>query len=43
MAVGNPCRVKRLITDDDKRKLFKDEEIDEEAWEDIVNRGFDKV
>ena len=43
VAVGNPCKVKRLITDDDKRKLFKDEEIDEEAWNDIVDRGFDRV
>ena len=43
VAVGNPCRVKRLITDADKRKLFKDEEIDEEAWNDIVDRGFDMV
>ena len=41
VAVGNPCRVKRLITDDDKRKLFKDEEIDEEAWNNIVGHGSD--
>lgn len=40
VAVGNPCRVLRKITDKDKRKLFKDEEIDDEAWEDIVKRGF---
>ncbi|MBE6839170.1 MAG: sugar O-acetyltransferase [Ruminococcus sp.] len=40
VAVGNPCRVLRKITDEDKRKLFKDEEIDNEAWEDIVKRGF---
>lgn len=42
IAVGNPCRVKRMITDADKRKLFKDEEIDEEAWNNIVARGFAK-
>ena len=30
----------RRITDADKRKLFKSEEMDEEAWQDIVNRGF---
>lgn len=41
IAVGNPCRVKRMITEEDKRKLFKDEEIDMEAWNDIVERGFD--
>ena len=40
IAVGNPCKVKRMITDEDKRKLFKDEEIDETAWKDIVERGF---
>lgn len=40
LAVGNPCKVKRMITDEDKRKLFKDEEIDEMAWQDIVERGF---
>ena len=38
IAAGNPCRVIRKITDADKRKLFKDEEIDDEAWEDICNR-----
>ena len=32
---GNPCKV---ITDDDKRKLFRDEEIDDEAWADILER-----
>ncbi len=38
VAVGNPCRVLRQITEDDRRKLFKEEEIDEEAWEDILGR-----
>ena len=38
IAAGNPCRVIRMITDDDKRKLFRDEEIDDEAWADIVER-----
>lgn len=38
VAAGNPCRVIRQITDDDKKKLFGQEEIDEEAWEDIVNK-----
>ena len=38
LAAGNPCRVLRQITDDDKTKLFRDEEIDEEAWADIVGR-----
>ena len=38
VAAGNPCRVIRKITDDDMRKLFRDEEIDEEAWAEIVKR-----
>ena len=38
VAVGNPCRVIRKITDDDKKKLFGEEEIDEEAWAEIVKR-----
>lgn len=36
VAAGNPCRVLRKITDDDMRKLFRDEEIDEEAWAEIT-------
>ena len=36
VAAGNPCSVLRKITDDDMRKLFRDEEIDEEAWAEIV-------
>lgn len=38
VAAGNPCRVIRQITDDDKRTLFGKEKIDDEAWEDILNR-----
>ena len=37
-AAGNPCRVIKKITDDDKTKLFHNEEIDEEAWNDIVSK-----
>ena len=33
IAAGNPCRVIRRITESDRRKLFHEEEIDEEAWE----------
>lgn len=36
VAAGNPCRVLRPITDADKKKLCGDEEIDEEAWAEIV-------
>ena len=38
IAAGNPCRVIRKITDEDKRKLFHDEEIDDEAWEMICGQ-----
>lgn len=37
-AAGNPCRVIRKITEADKRKLFRQEEIDEEAWADIEEK-----
>jgi len=39
IAVGNPCKVIKTITEDDKRKLFKEEEIDEEAWSIILNES----
>lgn len=38
IAAGNPCRVLRAITEADKRTLFHDEQIDEEAWADIQER-----
>lgn len=37
LAAGNPCRILRKITDADKKKLFRDEEIDEEAWAHIIS------
>ena len=40
VAVGNPCKVQRMITEEDRRKLFKNEEIDDEAWADIISRAF---
>ena len=36
VAVGNPCRVIKSITENDRRKLFKNEEIDPEAWDNII-------
>lgn len=36
VAAGNPCKVIRKITEEDKRKLFRDEEIDDGAWADIL-------
>lgn len=38
IAAGNPCRVLRQITEADRRDLFRQEEIDEEAWADITAR-----
>ena len=32
VAAGNPCRVLRKITEDDRRKVFHNEEVDAEAW-----------
>ncbi len=43
LAAGNPCRVIRKITKDDRRKLFREEEIDEEAWGELTARGFGEV
>lgn len=40
IAAGNPCKVIRAITENDRRTLFKSEEIDEEAWHNIVEKGF---
>ncbi len=36
LAAGNPCRPIRKITWEDRRNLFHEEEIDEEAWQDII-------
>lgn len=36
IAAGNPCKVIRPITDADKRKLYKNEEIDDEVWSEIT-------
>lgn len=36
VAAGNPCQVIRPITEQDKKKLFREEEIDDEAWENIL-------
>lgn len=33
IAAGNPCKVIRKITEEDRRRLFHKEEIDDEAWE----------
>ena len=38
VAAGNPCRVIRTVTEADRKKLFRSEEIDEEAWQMILRR-----
>lgn len=38
VAAGNPCKVLRMITEDDKRRLFRDEEIDDETWTEICQK-----
>lgn len=35
IAAGNPCRVIRKITEEDRRIYFKDRLIDDEAWKQI--------
>ena len=37
VAAGNPCRVIRKITDEDKRFYYKNIPFDDDAWEDIVS------
>ncbi len=35
IAAGNPCKVIRKITEDDRRKFYDGRDIDDEAWEHI--------
>lgn len=35
VAAGNPCKVIRPITEDDRRTYFRQQRIDDEAWQDI--------
>lgn len=35
VAVGNPAKVIKTITDADKKFYFRDREFDDEAWEDV--------
>lgn len=39
IAAGNPCRVIREITEDDKRYYYKNREFDEESWKVIQWEG----
>lgn len=36
VAAGNPCKVIRKITDDDRKHYFKDRQFDDEAWKDVL-------
>ncbi len=38
IAAGNPCRVIRKITDEDKRFYFKNRPFDEKTWEEILQK-----
>ena len=38
IAAGNPCRVIREITEEDRPYYFKDRKFDDEAWEAIRPR-----
>lgn len=40
IAAGNPCKVLRKITEDDRKFYYKDRKFDEEAWANLVERGF---
>lgn len=35
IAAGNPCRVIRKITDEDKKYYFRDRQFDEEVWDNV--------
>lgn len=39
IAVGNPCKVIREITDEDRIYYFKKQKFDEEAWEEVKNKN----
>lgn len=42
VAAGNPCRVLRPITEDDRRLLFRQEQIDGEAWSILSGEAADE-
>ena len=39
IAAGNPCKVIRTITEEDRKYYYKDRKFDEEAWKNIVELG----
>ena len=38
IAAGNPCKVIRKITEEDKQYYFRDRKFDDEAWNEINNK-----
>lgn len=36
VAAGNPCKVIRAITEEDRKLYYKDREFDEETWKDVL-------
>ena len=38
IAAGNPCRVIRTITEEDRKYYYKKNEFDEDAWKDLTAR-----
>ena len=43
VAAGNPCKVIRKITEEDRRYYYKDRQFDDEAWEYVQNLNILKV
>lgn len=43
VAAGNPCKVIRSITEEDRRLYYKKNEFDDEAWDDLIKLGFGGV
>lgn len=41
VAAGNPCRVIREITGAERKKLFKNEDFDDEIWAEIGEKAYD--
>lgn len=39
VAAGNPCKVIKKITEEDRKYYYKDRKFDEEAWQDITCMG----
>ena len=42
IAAGNPCKVIRQITDEDKQYYYKDKKFDEEAWKVVQGENKDE-